>query len=197
MKVSRKLTILLLTMLALLGLVSAVVSAQNEGTDTDGDTVDLDEELLAQLHEVRMATTKYHDLAAAEEAGYGEFLECFRYGDRGMGQHYVNGDLVGDAVLDPLQPEAVVYETLGDGRSTMVAFEYIVFADVWDPEGEGLEPPTLFGQEFHLKSNIPDTPPLWALHVWLWSHNPEGLFADYNPIVVCDEEAPSINFAER
>jgi hypothetical protein len=26
---------------------------------------------------------------------------------------------------------------------------------------------------------------IWALHVWLWKHNPSGMFADWNPNVTC------------
>lgn len=185
----------ILIFLAMMLVTVLSVSAQD---DHDVEAETMDAELQALLHDVRMETARYHDLEVAIEAGYGKFLECFRHGEgQGMGQHYVNGDLVGDDILDPLQPEAIVYETLGDGRMTMVAFEYIVFADVWDPADEGREPPTLFGQEFSLKTNIPDTPPLWALHVWLWSHNPAGMFADYNPVVVCPSDEPFIDFAHR
>ena len=143
------------------------------------------------IHEVRVTTTQYHDLNTALDAGYSKSLDCFRYGEtRGMGQHYVNGDLVSDDVLDPTRPEALVYEPLGDGTQVLVAFEYLVFADGWDPNDEGREPPSLFGQEFGLHTTIPDTPPVWALHIWLWTHNPEGLFADYNPLVVCPANEP-------
>lgn len=156
----------------------------------------LPDETLALLHDVREATNQYHDLDSTLDAGYGKFLACFQHGDgMGMGQHYVNGDLVGDDIIDPLQPESVVYEPLADGKMTMVGLEYIVFADVWDPAGEGREPPTLFGQPFNLETAIPDTPPLWALHVWLWTPNPEGLFADWNPIVVCPGDQPITSIA--
>jgi hypothetical protein len=154
------------------------------------------DELRLLLHDVREATTQYHDLETATEGGYGKFQECFKHGETmSMGQHYVNGDLAGDDVVDALQPEALVYEPMSDGTMTLVAFEYIVFADVWDPDDTGREPPTLFGQEFALKETIPDTPPLWALHIWLWTHNPEGLFADYNPLVFCPEDAPSVDMS--
>lgn len=163
----------------------------------DMDEPEISEEVRTLIHDVRMATAQYHELDTAEEAGYGKFLECFKHGeDLGMGQHYVHGDLVGDDVLDPLQPEALVYESLGDGEMTLVAFEYLVFADVWDAENEGREAPTLFGQEFSLKTNIPDTPPVWALHIWLWSHNPEGLFADYNPLIACPEGEAVVDMSE-
>jgi hypothetical protein len=154
------------------------------------------EETRQLLHDVRATTVQFHDLDIALEGGYGKFLDCFKHGEEmGMGQHYVNGDLVGDDVLDPLQPEALVYETLSDGTMTLVAFEYLVFADVWDPNNTGREAPTLFGQPLNLKTNIPETPPVWALHVWLWSHNPEGLFADYNPIIFCPEDEPSVDMS--
>ena len=72
----------------------------------------------------------------------------------------------------------------------LVALEYIVPDEIWDPEGAGREPPMLFGQELTLRTNIPETPPIWALHIWVWAHNPEGLFADYNPLVFCPEDQP-------
>ncbi|MBN2469838.1 MAG: hypothetical protein JXN59_03850 [Anaerolineae bacterium] len=160
------------------------------------DDMPLPEETVQLIHEARMTTAQYHTLDTALEAGYGKFLDCFTHGeDRGMGQHYVHGDLVSDDVLDPARPEALVYEPLDDGTQVLVAHEYLVFADVWDPENEGREPPSLFGQEFALKTNIPDTPPVWALHIWLWSHNPEGFFADYNPIIACPADEPIVDMS--
>ena len=163
-----------------------------------GQQAQVDDETRSLLHEVRVATTKYHSLSTAEDEGYGKFLECFQRGSTmGMGQHFVNGGLVGDDVVDPLQPEALVYESLGNGDNTLVAFEYLVFADKWDPQVTGRAAPMLFGQPFHLKTNIPDTPPVWALHLWLWTHNPEGLFADYNPLVQCPPGAPVVEMENR
>jgi hypothetical protein len=148
---------------------------------------ELPSETRALIAEVRGAVAPFRDLEAAEEAGYGKFLDCFQHGEElGMGQHYVNGELVGDDVLDPLQPEALVYEPREDGSQILVAMEYLVFEDQWQES----EPPTLFGQEFALKTNIPDTPPVWALHIWLFTHNPDGLFADYNPVVFCPTDQP-------
>jgi hypothetical protein len=162
----------------------------------DHEQQELTDDLRTLVHDVREATAQYHDLDVALEAGYGKFLDCFKHGeDMGMGQHYVNGELAGDDVLDATKPEALVYEPLEDGTMIPVAFEYLVFADVWDPEDTGREAPTLFGQEFSLKTNIPDTPPVWALHIWLWSHNPEGLFADFNPLIACPAGEPSVDLS--
>jgi hypothetical protein len=40
----------------------------------------------------------------------------------------------------------------------------------------------LFGHAF--KQN--DAFQLWGLHVWLWKDNPNGIFADWNPVVTCN-----------
>jgi hypothetical protein len=182
-----------LLLFALMGVGLLSLSQRLPAWAQEHDMPGMDEDMRLLLHDVRAATVEYHDLDIALDAGYGKFLDCFRHGvDMGMGQHYVNGDLVGDDMLDPLQPEALVYEPSDDGTMTLVAYEYLVFADAW---GEDREPPTLFGQEFNLKTNIPDTPPVWALHIWLWTHNPEGLYADYNPIVFCPEGEPSIDMS--
>lgn len=175
----------LLLIFCILGSITVSVLAH------DYTEAELDKELSELLSQVRAATAKFRDVEVAEEAGYGKFLDCFLDNEiGGMGQHYVNGDLVGDDVLDPTQPEALVYEPTADGNLILVAFEYLVFADVWDPENAGREAPVLFDQEFHLKTNIPDTPPVWTLHLWLWTHNPQGIFADYNPIVFCPVDQP-------
>ncbi len=141
--------------------------------------------------DVRHATAGFRNFDTIADAGYGKFLDCFvNYQIGGMGQHYVNGDLAGDDLLDPLQPEVLVYEPTEQGDMILVAFEYLVFADQWDPNNTGRPAPVLFDQPFHLKTNIPGTPPVWALHLWLWTDNPEGLFADYNPLVFCPLDQP-------
>ncbi len=44
--------------------------------------------------------------------------------------------------------------------------------------GTGL--PTLLGQDLELNSFD-----LYALHVWIWKHNPDGLYKPWNPEVSC------------
>ena len=43
-------------------------------------------------------------------------------------------------------------------------------------------PPELFGQRFHRDVVFG----LWVLHAWVWKANPSGVFAEYNPLVVCE-----------
>jgi hypothetical protein len=146
------------------------------------------------VRDVRNATEQYRNVATAEAAGYGEFrdaagLACIEMpGVGGMGVHYVNGGLVGDAVVDPLRPEAVVYAQGGGGALKLAALEYIVFQAAWEAEhGAGAAPPSLFGVAFELTpaGNRYGLPPFYALHAWLFRGNPAGQFTPWNPRVTC------------
>jgi hypothetical protein len=135
---------------------------------------------------VRAATAGFHDLAVAEAAGYGPFYVCTDHASLGtMGQHYVKGALVGDAAVDPLQPEALVYEPKKGGGYRLVGVEYVVFQEAWDAAHGS--PPSLFGRTFTLieAGNRYGLPDFYELHVWLWRPNPSGIFSDWNPKVTC------------
>ncbi len=145
----------------------------------------------SSISQARQATAHYHDLATANGDGYGVFTDadmvaCIDRPDEGaMGIHYVNGDLVGDGAVDLRTPEALVYEAREDGRLKLVAVEYVVFRDAW--HANHTDPPSLFGREFELvpAGNRYALPPFYALHAWLWKHNPDGMFANCNPRVSC------------
>jgi len=139
----------------------------------------------SQFAAIRAATAAFHDLAAAEDAGYGLLPGCFEHADGGMGVHYVRGDLVGDGTVNPLTPEALVYEPLPNGKLRLVAVEYVVIKDAW----QGAQPPSLFGQTFSFEPapnefNVPAD--FYELHVWLWQPNPSGMYYEWNPRVSCD-----------
>jgi hypothetical protein len=139
----------------------------------------------------REATAGYHNVAAAQDDGYGLFTDaagiaCIdKPGEGGMGIHYVRGALVGDGAVDQLTPEALVYEPQENGRLRLVAVEYVVFQADWDAHHDS--PPSLFGQEFELveAGNRYGLPPFYELHAWLWKHNPRDMFDDWNPRVHC------------
>ena len=143
------------------------------------------------LGQVKHATARYHNLAFAKNAGYGRFLDvngvaCIDMPGMGaMGVHYVNGSLVGDGKLDPLTPEAVVYEPDTAGRLHLVAVEYVVIQNAWDANHR--RPPALFGHRFDFTAspNRYGLPPFYSLHAWVWKHNPVGTFAMWNPRVTC------------
>jgi hypothetical protein len=150
-------------------------------------------EASADLDKAREASAAFQRVSAAEAAGYGRFVDaagiaCIEQPGLGaMGIHYVNGALVGDAILDPARPEALVYEpSRFFGHLRLVGLEYIVFKEVWEAAGN-TSPPSLFGTPFHF-TNAPNRygiPPFYALHAWIWRANPAGLFMPWNPRVNC------------
>jgi hypothetical protein len=158
-----------------------------------GDAAALSPHNRAELARVRADTAAYHDVQAAIAAGYGPFADsagilCIDHPpDGAMGIHYVNGALVGDDRVDAGMPEALIYEPQADGTLRLVGMEYIVFQDAWHADPARTGPPTLFGQTFHAggADNRYGIPAYYALHLWLWRHNPSGQFEDWNPKVSC------------
>jgi hypothetical protein len=143
--------------------------------------------------EVREATARYHDIDQA--TGFGELrdaagIACIDNPAGGMGVHYVNGSRI-DGVLDPAQPEVLVYEPQANGSMKLAAVEYVIFASDWPSDGP---PPELFGHSFHYMPGQNEANPnrygldaFWALHAWVWKPNPNGMFADWNPRVTCPQ----------
>lgn len=154
-----------------------------------GDADESAEAIQQQIAEVRRATWRFRDVQAAIDAGYAKFPDqsgdCVAQPGQGaMGVHYLNGGLI-DAVLDPLRPEAVMYEPGRHGKLELVGVEYIVFQDAWD--ALNAQPPVLFGHPFHLvrAPNRYNVPAFYELHLWIWEHNRNGIFNDWNPRVRC------------
>jgi len=141
----------------------------------------------AVLAAANLAAAAFQDVAMAEAAGYANTMEalgCFEDPEiGGMGLHFLNDGLMDD-VVEPTQPEALVYELDASGAiAGLVAHEYIVPVEAWSSE----EAPSLFGVDFHQHPVLP----LWVLHAWIWKTNPLGTFNDWNPAVrQCPEGVP-------
>jgi hypothetical protein len=136
---------------------------------------------------VRQATAGFQDVKAAEAAGYQLFHGCVNGPDGGaMGIHYVNAKLVGDGQLDPQHPEALLYEDQ-NGTLRLVGVEYVVIGEAWNAKNQ--TPPVLMGQLFNYDGspNRFAIPNYYYLHVWAWKNNPNGMFANWNPLVSCDD----------
>jgi hypothetical protein len=145
------------------------------------------------LSTARAATAQFHQVDAAKAAGYSILVRdlagitCIDSPGVGvMGIHYANGLLLGDAVLDPAKPEALVYQPLPNGELRLVAAEYIVFQGAWLQAGN-TSGPTLFGRPLKLipMGNRYGLPPFYEIHAWIWQHNPSGMFKDWNPSGSC------------
>jgi hypothetical protein len=163
-------------------------------------------DVLSQLAQVRQLAATYHDLDAANAAGYTVWspdpfapnATCPSSSEGNMGYHLVNVPLrggaanpaAGDAVIDPMHPEMLLYEKRADGNVHLVGVEYIVFKAAWERvHGAGAAPPEVFGQpllfSLHTFPGNPDPIPHYELHVWIFTSNPLGMFHPWNPTVTC------------
>ena len=144
------------------------------------------------LDRVRAATARYHDLGAAQADGFTRLsdaagVSCIdKAGEGGMGVHYVLGSRVGDPSIDADSPELLVYAPDANGALKLAAVEWVVLASAWHEAGHA-SAPALFGRTFTLvpEGNRYGLPAFYELHAWVWKHNRSGMFADYNPRVVC------------
>jgi hypothetical protein len=142
------------------------------------------------LVELAVATAPFHDVDAALAAGWSVEPMCMDYPDGfhgeapgTMGNHFYNVAYLTDGGhIEPAQPELLLYEKRRDGGWRLNAVEYVIPAA--DLPGTA-EPPRLFGQEFRFYPEI-GSAGIWGLHVWIWRHNPRGLYVNLNPRVSCD-----------
>ena len=185
---SLKTRILYLTLLSSITAAAPLIGADNAATKESEQAhaghAKAAPAKLVQL--VRDATKQFVDVNAATAAGYQPFLGCVSGPDNGaMGNHYVNGPLVGDGILDASRPEVLIYEPSGDGLQ-LVGVEFVVFADAW--LASHTSPPVLEGQSFQFVSspNRYGLPAHFELHVWAWRNNPNGAFVDWNNKVTCE-----------
>jgi hypothetical protein len=141
----------------------------------------------ALLAAVRAATAKYHDVSAAEASGYqlgykGLVTGCISNPTAGaMGYHYFNWAKMDDPSIVDDDPEVLVYHTGDDGALVLGAVEWVVPKVLWDAAGN-TAPPVVFGQTLHILNPVLN----WYVeHAWVWTQNPSGIFADWNPNVSC------------
>jgi hypothetical protein len=136
---------------------------------------------------VAAATAKYHNIANAIRDGYVPTNTCAELpGTGGMGYHYANPRLSSDNRLDPLHPEVLVYAPRPHGSRQLAALEYFK-ADDDQKLSTDKDRPSLFGVKFDgpMLGHEAGMPIHYDLHLWLWKHNPSGLFAMWNPRVHC------------
>jgi hypothetical protein len=162
----------------------------------DLGTVEVSPQLATKLAQARAATARYvNDLSAAEAAGYRIITRMMP----GMGYRYMNPEIRG---FDVSQPAILIYVNNGD-RWQLAALEWI-----WpeQPASAPLDNATYgaFEAGCHYQNGtfVPATagpdckqstsdgsplafwhPKLVTMHVWLWYHNPAGLYHPTNPLV--------------
>ena len=82
---------------------------------------------------LKKATAPFHSIDVAMVAGWSdEVTGCRESPAGGMGYHYVNLDILLDTELDPLRPEALLYEPVTNkGSLRLVAVEWVIPAPLW------------------------------------------------------------------
>jgi hypothetical protein len=143
------------------------------------------------LRQARRATRAFRDVEVAKAAGYERASDCEddpKYG--AMGIHYANPELVADGRLDVTRPEVLVYQPTRSGQLRLGAIEYFQ-VDADQDLATDTDRPWLFDLPFDgpMLGHNPQMPIHYDLHVWLYRHNPAGLFAMWNPDVECPDEA--------
>lgn len=138
-----------------------------------------DAQVADDINRLRAATQSFHTVDSAVAVGYPRTVpECLVHEHHGaMGYHHVNRAYA-DAKLDVERPEILLYERRPDGAYRLNGVEFIVPFRVWPRDSVA---PVLMGQRLSREDNLK----IWYLHVWAWTKNPEGLFANFNPDVAC------------
>ena len=182
-----RLTVSLLTATSLVACID--LSSQDE----EANLSSAEQEVCAHEHDhlipLRHITARYRDINVAIADGYvlgvrGQAAGCvFHATDGAMGYHYFRLDRFDDVRIKELKPEALVYHTADDGSLELGAVEWVVPKAAWEAEhGAGAEPPMVYGHELMV---INQTLKWYVGHAWIWTHNPSGVFADWNPDVTC------------
>jgi hypothetical protein len=144
------------------------------------------EPTLHQLNALRAVLAPFEHVEAALDGGFERFGHCMSGPQGAQGIHFTHAERIGDPTLDLSRPEVLMYEPRPDGSLRLIGTEYLVFQQAWHEAGNGA-PPSLLGREFTLNTTLLDEP-FYALHVWVWQHNPLGIFANWNPLVNCEHE---------
>lgn len=132
------------------------------------------------LATLRRVTARYHRLEAALADGFVLLHPCEeRPGEGPVGAVYVHFDRLLDGVIDPETPDALIYEPSKKGEK-LVGVEFAIPYALWNEPN----PPEFLGAQFQPEDEFD----VFALHVWVWRHNPEGMFAESNPNVSCGTE---------
>lgn len=153
----------------------AVLSMHDDGHG-EGE---LDAHVRKEIAALRRLTAPFHDIQTAMDAGWDTPVTgCLAHPtDGAMGVHYGNLAFF-DAQAAVLEPETLLYEPRRNGGMRLVGVEYLIPFDALPATAD---PPELLGQHFHANTDAG----VWALHVWISRHNPEGIFADWNANVTC------------
>lgn len=184
-------------LLGILGLSSALIAAS---VSADVPRTQPDQ----ALQELARQLEPFKSVAYARSQGYIQGSACEAHPTLGaMGHHYVsprllgltapvNGRVNGTGTYTGVEPPAILlYIPDGQGELKLAGIELLVFAEAWHAQNK--QPPKYRGREYNYMADNPATPqdeahgfmPHYDLHIWLYEHNPSGLYAQWNPALRC------------
>lgn len=137
---------------------------------------------ISNLETAWNALTPYYanGAKAEKEADYTNTEKCIEKSEGSYGIPFVNTDRVGAHLR---KPPILMYRLTSTWNYQMMGAEWYVSADSTD------SPPTMFGQRFHgpMEGHSPkiNQGEHYGLHAWLFTANPKGMFARYNPRINC------------
>jgi hypothetical protein len=183
----KRLTPVLLLPLCLPLLASADVPANAQSAQR-GPYKPRVETLIDKVHK---ANVKWADINFARRYGHFEDLTtCVSGPEAGaMGIHLFNKSRM-DGVVNPEEPEVLIYEPQADGGFRLVGVEFVIPAAAWKPTADGPPTPSVDGNlMFYVPGpNRYGPDALYELHVWAFERNPLGAFADWNIRVSCEKQ---------
>ena len=133
----------------------------------------------SELERLRSATRAFKNLDSAVAAGYPrEVADCLVHEHHGaMGYHHVNRSYL-TPTLNIEHPQILLYERAPDGGYKLNGVEFIIPYRLYSRDSVA---PVFMKQQLHHEDNLN----IWYLHVWAWTNNANGVFANFNPDVVC------------
>ena len=133
----------------------------------------------ADLTRLRSATRPFLSLDSAVASGYPrEVPECLVHEHHGaMGYHHVNRSYL-TPTINVEHPQILLYERKPDGGYQLNGVEFIIPYRLYARDSV---PQVVMGQQMHHEDNLN----IWYLHVWAWTNNADGVFADFNSAVSC------------
>ena len=159
---------------------TATSAAPASGHAHGHGSVKLTPQMLTQLAALRVLFAKYHDMEKALEHGYKFVPPCVSDPELGgMGDHYsrnADDDFGrGDGTYALERPQYLVYAPQKNGSRRLAALDYTVPYEKWHSD----KAPEFFGIPFTRNDGFG----VWMFHIWIFQHNPAGIFANFNPRV--------------
>ena len=182
----RRLALPLLTSAAVLG--GAGLASAHESSTPDSATADALHSRAtagADLAALKRELRPYADVRRALADGFVPVSGCTSSPAGGMGIHYLNPARAA-APVDPAEPSILLYGPDGRGGLELLGVEWFQ-ADADQDLATDDDRPSLWGRSFDgpMEGHEPGMPVHYDLHVWLYTANPAGVFAPWNPNVHC------------